>query len=246
MKKLALVVTVMALAISSVSAVSEASEENNISQKLALALVSGRTVTAKSQGLINDATKSDKGLTAEIFIKKMAADYKERSGIDLLTIEGDTELNRLLLAYVDATRETLNEAQVKINEKGKGFKGFIPAVFGRKSGSKFFKNTGVRLKQTSEKYRNRANKPDKYEAEILAQFDTDGYTKGEGIGTLATAKNGEEVYRFMQPIYIREACMKCHGSPAGELDIAGRKKEGYSLGDVRGAISVMLPMALFR
>ena len=47
-------------------------------------------------------------------------------------------------------------------------------------------------------------------------------------------------YRYLQPIYIQEGCLKCHGDPKGELDIAGRPKEGYRVGDFRGAISVSI------
>jgi general secretion pathway protein A len=45
----------------------------------------------------------------------------------------------------------------------------------------------------------------------------------------------------MLPVYIKPACLKCHGEPKGEKDIAGGIKEGYKEGEVRGAISVMIP-----
>jgi len=36
--------------------------------------------------------------------------------------------------------------------------------------------------------------------------------------------------------------LKCHGEPAGEIDVTGHKKEGYKEGDLRGAISVAFPV----
>ncbi|MDR4473740.1 MAG: hypothetical protein MRJ92_14215 [Nitrospira sp.] len=36
-----------------------------------------------------------------------------------------------------------------INKQGVGFKGMIPAVFARKSGERFFRKTGIRVKLTS-------------------------------------------------------------------------------------------------
>jgi general secretion pathway protein A len=45
----------------------------------------------------------------------------------------------------------------------------------------------------------------------------------------------------MLPTYIEPACLKCHGGPKGEKDITGHIKEGYKEGDIRGAISVMIP-----
>jgi hypothetical protein len=46
----------------------------------------------------------------------------------------------------------------------------------------------------------------------------------------------------MAPLYIEKSCLPCHGEPAGEMDIAGRLKEGYKEGELRGAISVIVPI----
>ena len=35
-------------------------------------------------------------------------------------------------------------------------------------------------------------------------------------------------------------CLNCHGDPKGELDITGGKKEGGQLGELGGAISVVI------
>ncbi|MES9899474.1 MAG: DUF3365 domain-containing protein [Sedimenticola sp.] len=47
---------------------------------------------------------------------------------------------------------------------------------------------------------------------------------------------------YRESIYIKKACLKCHGDPKGELDIAGKVKEGYEIGDLRGAISISMPV----
>ncbi|MCP4402057.1 MAG: DUF3365 domain-containing protein [bacterium] len=49
------------------------------------------------------------------------------------------------------------------------------------------------------------------------------------------------VDRYAKSIYIEKGCLVCHGAPAGELDPYGHPKEGYEIGDIRGAISVALP-----
>jgi len=223
----------------------QAEDSDDISKKLALALVSGRHVIAVNQGLINDATKGDKGFTADVFVTQLTKAYKDKTGIDLSTLKPDSKLNKLLLSYVKAVKAVITSNQSLINSEGVGFKGFIPAVYGKKVGDAFFAETGVKLKQTSTKYRNRANKPDAFESGILAKFESGEYEKNVGYGVQAQ-KNGEDVYRYMQPIYINKACLKCHGTPVGETDIAGRKKEGYKVGEVRGAISVMLPLSLIK
>ena len=53
---------------------------------------------------------------------------------------------------------------------------------------------------------------------------------------------------MMVPLKIEEACLKCHGHPATSptndgKDIAGRQMENYKLGDIRGGISVIAPLA---
>ncbi|MBI5682305.1 MAG: DUF3365 domain-containing protein [Deltaproteobacteria bacterium] len=218
-----------------------AGSEDDIARKLAIALVSGRAIVAQSQDLINDPAKGDKGLTPEVFFDKVVADYKNRTGVDLKAIKPDSELNKLLLAYVESMKEVLADAQELINKEGMAFKGFIPAVYGKKVGDKFTSKTGIRLKQTSDKYRNTANKPDEYEANLIAKFKEPGYKKGEGHGE-AVDIGGRKFYRYMLPLYIEKPCLKCHGDPAGEKDIAGRIKEGYKEGDVRGGISVIIPV----
>lgn len=218
-----------------------AASEEDTASKIALALVSGRAVVAQNQALINDESKGDKGLTPDVFADKLAEEYKKRAGIDLKTIKPDTELNKLLLAFVEANKEVLAENQEIINKQGMAFKGFIPAVYGKKVGDKFTQKTGVRLKQTSDKYRNAANKPDEFEAKAIAKFMESGYQKGKGYGE-TTDMGGKKTYRYVMPLYIEKACLQCHGDPKGEKDIAGRIKEGYKEGDVRGGISVIVPV----
>jgi hypothetical protein len=50
------------------------------------------------------------------------------------------------------------------------------------------------------------------------------------------------VLRYVVPLYIEKSCLPCHGEPAGEKDITGRIKEGYKEGDLRGAISIIVPI----
>jgi hypothetical protein len=127
--------------------------------------------------------------------------------------------------------------------KGKGFKKIIPAVVGRRTGYKFNKvmGNGYYLKQTSLKYRNPANHPDVLEAKYLKEFEKTSYPKGKGKGKVIIISDGSKVYRYMLPTYIEPSCLKCHGEPKGEIDISGHIKEGYKEGEVRGAISVMIP-----
>jgi signal transduction histidine kinase len=79
---------------------------------------------------------------------------------------------------------------------------------------------------TSLKLINPENKPDDFETAALKEFEsrhTKEYFKVE--------KNGPSYYyRYIAPLYIEESCLQCHSH------------QGYKIGDVRGAISVSVPM----
>lgn len=218
-----------------------AAGEEKLARNLAALLVAGRGVVAANQPLINDASKGDKGFTAEVFGAAVAAEFKAKAGVDLAALDAAKRDDAKLLALFTAAKQVVAEAQPLINQSGMGFKGFTPAIFGRATGEKFSAATGLGLKQTSEKYRNPSNQPDAFEKGVLARFQADGWEKGKGHAETVDVK-GKKALRYLQPLYISKACLTCHGDPKGELDIAGRTKEGYHEGDLRGAVSVTVPL----
>jgi PAS domain-containing protein len=48
-----------------------------------------------------------------------------------------------------------------------------------------------------------------------------------------TSLNGKPFLRLMQPMYTLQGCLKCHAH------------QGYKAGDIRGGVSVAVPMAKF-
>ena len=217
------------------------------SELVAKLLISCRAIIAQNQGLFNDPEKGDKEFTGDVYINKVKKHYKNATGIEVS--EGDASLSnpvkKALGTLLVSAKKVIDESQKVLNIRGLGFKNVIPAVVGRRTGYKYNKamGAGYYLKQTSMKYRNPANKPDAFETKILSsrKFEEPGYPKGKGIGEVITLSDGSKVYRYMLPVYIEPACLQCHGEPKGERDIAGRIKEGYKEGEVRGAISVVIP-----
>ncbi len=215
--------------------------EEKLAKSLAALLVAGRAVVAQNQPLINDASRGDKGFTPAAFGAAVAAELKAKTGIELAAL-GASRADRLMKALFEAEQQTVAEAQPTINLAGMGFKGFTPAVFGLHTAEKFGKATGLALKQTSDKYRNPVNQPDAFEKAVLAKFAGAGWEKGQGYAEVAD-HGGRKVLRYLQPLYIAKPCLSCHGEPKGELDVAGRAKEGYREGELRGAVSVTVPIA---
>ncbi|MBF0406054.1 MAG: response regulator [Candidatus Riflebacteria bacterium] len=69
------------------------------------------------------------------------------------------------------------------------------------------------------------NKPDEWETSALLSFQ-----KGDTQKTALENINGIPYFRFMRPLVTVESCLKCHVS------------QGYKVGDIRGGISVSVPM----
>lgn len=73
---------------------------------------------------------------------------------------------------------------------------------------------------------NPENAPDDFERKALVEFGAKKATDAAKIEKIG----GADFFRYMEPLYVEEACLECHRS------------QGYKVGDVRGAISVTIPM----
>ncbi len=69
------------------------------------------------------------------------------------------------------------------------------------------------------------NAPDEWERKALAAFE-------QGIQEVSSEEqmDGMPYMRMMRPLEVEEVCLKCH------------EKQGYKLGNIRGGISVAVPM----
>lgn len=91
--------------------------------------------------------------------------------------------------------------------------------YAKKAGAYWFNITSLKLTNPN-------NKPDEFERTSLMAFESEQvkeFAKVEKIGQ-------SYFYRYIAPLYIEQSCLKCHSH------------QGYKIGDVRGAISVCIPM----
>jgi signal transduction histidine kinase len=79
---------------------------------------------------------------------------------------------------------------------------------------------------TSLKLVNPDNAPDDFEKEALIEFEKASKNEFFRIEDI----KGKKVFRYMAPLYIEKECLQCHAA------------QGYKVGDVRGGISVFMPM----
>lgn len=71
------------------------------------------------------------------------------------------------------------------------------------------------------------NKADAWESKALMAFAREHKKE---VYAITPFKNQEPYFRFMRPLYVETACLKCHAY------------QGYRAGDIRGGISVSIPI----
>ena len=77
---------------------------------------------------------------------------------------------------------------------------------------------------TSENPIRPANAPDQWESQALGSF----LSGANEFSAFTEDKGGKTTFRYMAPLWVEEACLKCHAS------------QGYKAGDLRGGISVTI------
>jgi len=93
--------------------------------------------------------------------------------------------------------------------------------------SEYAKNAGAFwFNITSLKLINPNNKPDEFERTTLMAFESKKIKESSKVEKIGRSY----FYRYIAPLYVEKSCLKCHGH------------QGYKIGDVRGAISVSIPM----
>jgi signal transduction histidine kinase len=102
----------------------------------------------------------------------------------------------------------------------------VPAVATRQLSDYAAVMSDFRFHITSDQLINPENAPDAFEKRALKAFRTENIREYEEIIT----DRGEKFYKYMAPLYVNNACMECH------------EYQGYDIGDLRGGISVTLPL----
>lgn len=108
----------------------------------------------------------------------------------------------------------------------------------------------ISVGRTSEKWRNPENAPDAWEQKVLASFEQ-RLAAGEEAKTLdhgemVKTEDGKQVFRYMKAISAGKVCLNCHGANI-KADVQKTLNErypedkatGFSLGDLRGAFTVV-------
>ncbi len=99
-----------------------------------------------------------------------------------------------------------------------------PAYMTRQVFQDFYGKDGINGHLTSLKLLNPMNEPDAWERNALLSFEK-GITHESAV---VTTESGDKIFRYMQPLYVEEKCLKCHAV------------QNYKVGDIRGGISTSI------
>jgi hypothetical protein len=240
------VIAATVLSLSANSPASSLSVDDDVqnANSLATMLRAGRTVVSRHQERINDPNLADKGFDSKSVLAEAVKIYQDTAGTDPLAVDAKTRHGKLLRMQMDSIIEVIDAHQDTINRKGVGFKGFIPAVFGRLVNEAFGRRAvGIaEMKVTAppQFIRNAKTRPDVWEDEIIRDKLLSAAWPKNQIYAAVTRANGKTAHRTAVPEYYGSSCLSCHGSPKGEIDITGYPKEGGHEGDLGGVISITL------
>jgi hypothetical protein len=234
----------MAIRLSGVGMAADYDEETAIAKSLAAMLSAGLTVISINQDLIDNPDIGDKGLDGKTVLARAQQLYQESTGSNPLTVDPNSRRGRLLRAEMNAIVEVMDAHQKSLNQRGIGFKGFIPATFGRLVIESFDRGAAgdaeIKITAPPELVRNRKSRPDNWEGAVIREkFLSANWPNGQFYAALAESK-GRPAFRIAVPQYYSASCLSCHGSPKGQTDITGYPKEGANEGDLGGIISITL------
>jgi hypothetical protein len=144
--------------------------------------------------------------------------WNARHGGVYILLTGDVQPN----PYLDDPRREI------VTEDGLTYTKVNPSYMTREI-SELARDLGsYRFHLTSLRPVNPGNAPDAWEAAALRGFEG-GTRSARGIDVL----DGARYYRYMEPLFVTEECMGCHA------------RHGYSVGQIRGGLSVSIPVAGF-
>lgn len=134
--------------------------------------------------------------------------------------------------YAPVTEKTQPNPYLDVPERdiitplGKKLTKINPAYMTRLVHEMAAKEYGVKGHITSLNPIRPANAPDPWETQALKAFQA-------GVQEVSSVEKmeSESYMRLMRPLFTEKGCLKCHAA------------QGYKLGDIRGGISVSVPMA---
>lgn len=163
------------------------------------------------------------------------------------TVQEATEKARQAASHAIRTREYLSQQYHLTGvQLSKDRYGLIPVVASNRIGQRVAGDLDYRIRQTSDRYRNPDNAPDEFEVQVLKKFRQEPVLEEYYE---VTSKQGETVFRYLQPFRVEKSCLECHGDPEEAPEFIKQlfpqqtdQAYNYELGEIIGAASISIPM----
>ena len=136
--------------------------------------------------------------------------------------------------YVPITEETQPNPYLKVTNRdlnttsGLQLTLINPAYALRQMTEQYSSLYGIKSHLSSDKFINPKNAPDTWENKSLQTL----LKTKQDVYEFHTVNN-QKFLSYMTPFFVKEECMKCHG------------EQGYQIGDIRGALTITLPMGRY-
>lgn len=161
------------------------------------------------------------------------------------------QARELALRLIEETRDLM---QMEVRERGPV--GALQACSQIALGlAKQHEKAGWRIRRVSVNHRNPADAPDAYEAGVLDEFAAlklKGELQADTEHAAVVTEAGQQVLRYMKPIIMGSpVCLSCHGESQDippDVKAALRRlypedrATGYRVADLRGAVSLRIPV----
>ncbi|MEA3316003.1 MAG: DUF3365 domain-containing protein [Campylobacterota bacterium] len=121
----------------------------------------------------------------------------------------------------------------------------LPAYSAYPIAKRFSKNNnyGIKIKLASDRPRNKDNQADKQELKVIDYFNKNK-DKKEYFEFIKTNNSEESYYQYGFSLKVKQDCLVCHTKPQNAPKFIRERYTqgyGYSLGDIRGIISIKIP-----
>jgi hypothetical protein len=135
--------------------------------------------------------------------------------------------------YAEVTSDCRPNPYLEIQDRdiksvaGKEYTMINPSYMTRELSDIATKENNYKMHLVSLQPLNPANSPDEWEREALESFKTEDISEAMSI---FYEPDGTRYFKYLAPLKVERPCLKCH------------EEQGYGYGDIKGGLSITLPM----
>ena len=174
--------------------------------------------------------------------------YISYKSVTYFIVDQEYQKARLLAHTLVYTRDYLAKVAPYVKLKNNHFHPFAitPAYVVGQITTMIKEGEHFEIKQTSDRYRDVLNKPNKYDLEAIEFFKK--HPNKQDYFAFRTINKKDYLF-YAYPLKIEKSCLKCHGNVKEIpkdiykklIKLYGYRAFGYKLGELRGVISIRFP-----